>query len=126
MIRHDEIFSVRTRQTDYGIAIVDIAGDINITSTPGLSEHIKSLIQSGQYCILLNLKDVKYVSSTGWGLFISFLKETRENHGDIRLSCLNGDVLEIFKMLDFPSLFSTFQSEQDAVYSFIEHKCCTK
>ncbi len=126
MIKQDVIFSVKTRQADYGITIVDITGDINIVSTPSLSEHINSLIQSGQYCILLNLKDVKYVSSTGWGLFISFLKETRENQGDIRLSCLNRDVFEIFKMLDFPSLFSTFQSEQDAVYSFIEHKCCTK
>lgn len=118
MAIEDESFSVATREIKNGITIVDIKGDIDISTTSIVGDHLKALISDHHYRLLLNLKDVTYVSSAGWGLFISLLKKTRENEGDIKLICLNEDVYEIFKMLSFSRLFFTFDNEDDALSAF--------
>ena len=121
MTTRKEPFSISTRELENGIAVVDITGDIDLGNTSTLSDHLKSMIKEGRYRIILNLERAAYISSAGWGLFISLLKKTRDNSGDIKLMCMNEEVNEIFKMLSFSNVFPVFQNERDAVMSFDEN-----
>jgi hypothetical protein len=61
---------------------------------------------------------VNYISSAGWGIFISEIKEIRENGGDLKLAAMTGDVFEVFELLEFQTILESFDSVEDAVNSF--------
>jgi len=58
------------------------------------------------------------VSSAGWGIFVGYLHETRMNKGDIKITDMKKEVLEIFELLDFANIFQYFKSTADAVKAF--------
>ena len=111
------IIEVRNFQQS-GITIVDVVGVVDTGTTLVLDEHLSALLKDNKYKIILNLEKVTYVSSAGWGLFISLLQKTREHKGDIKLVALNQDVSNVFKMLAFANLISAYPTEEEAILAF--------
>lgn len=122
-ISSDGSIDVSTREySDSGIVIVDISGEIDISSTPLLSDHLNSLIENHHYRIIANLENVSYISSTGWGLFISLLKNLHDNDGDLKLVALKEEVQDIFNMTSLAKIISSFKTIDDAAASFNDKK----
>ena len=63
---------------------------------------------------------MNYISSAGWGIFISEIKEIRENGGDLKLAAMIGDVYEVFELLEFQTILESFDTVEEAVKSFGE------
>jgi anti-sigma B factor antagonist len=74
----------------------------------------------GRYDIVIDLGNVNYISSAGWGIFISEIKEIRENGGDLKLAAMIGDVYEVFELLEFQTILESFDTVEEAVKSFGE------
>lgn len=118
-IRRDGTISMDVRKTDdQDVTIVDVAGVIDTGTTLLLDEQLSSLIRDGHYKIIVNLMGVTYVSSAGWGLFISLLQKTRDHQGDIKLVNMTQEVANVFNMLAFSNLISSHTSEEQAVEAF--------
>ncbi|MGD1049387.1 MAG: STAS domain-containing protein, partial [Candidatus Krumholzibacteriaceae bacterium] len=66
----------------------------------------------------MDLGGVNYISSAGWGIFISEIKSIRENGGDLKLASMIGDVYEVFELLEFQTILQSFDTVQEAVKSF--------
>jgi len=79
---------------------------------------LKRLLKQGQFNIVVDLGGVNYISSAGWGIFISEIKEIRENGGDLKLAAMIGDVYEVFELLEFQTILEAFDSVGEAVDSF--------
>ena len=68
--------------------------------------------------VLVDLTEVDYVSSAGWGLFIAQLRTQRERAGDLRLCALRAPVREIFEMLQFQSVLQSYPGRDEAIASW--------
>jgi len=108
-VRHDE---------QKGVTIVDVSGVVDTGTTLILDEHLSALLREKRYKLIINLAGVTYVSSAGWGLFISLLQKTREHDGDIKLVSLSPEVNNVFNMLAFSNLISAYPTIEDAVAAF--------
>jgi anti-sigma B factor antagonist len=108
-VRHDE---------QKGITIVDVTGVVDTGTTLILDEHLSSLLREKRYKLIINLAGVTYVSSAGWGLFISLLQKTREHDGDIKLVALSQEVNNVFNMLAFSNLISAYPTIETAMAAF--------
>jgi anti-anti-sigma factor len=109
--------SVR-RQEPLQVTIVDINGVVDTGTTLILDDHLSSLIRDQHYKLVLNMGEVSYVSSAGWGLFISLLQKTREHGGDIKLASLNNDVKNVFNLLAFSNLIAAYKNVEEAIEAF--------
>lgn len=120
-IRRDGTITIDARSDEEnGITVVDAAGVIDTGTTLILDERLSTLIREKNYKIIVNLAGVTYVSSAGWGLFISLLQKTRDHQGDIKLVNLTQEVSNVFNMLAFSNLISSYTSEEEAIEAFTE------
>ena len=102
------------------VSVISVKGYVDTTTSTELEESLKRLLGRGQYDIVIDLGDVNYISSAGWGIFISEIKEIRENGGDLKLASMIGDVYEVFELLEFQTILESFDTVEEAVSSFGE------
>ena len=53
---------------------------------------------------------VDYISSAGWGIFISHIKDVRDHGGDIKLANMIPNVYEIYELLEFDNVLQAYNS----------------
>ena len=102
-----------------GIVILDVKGPL--TSGHGdlqLRDSLSALDQSGRVNIVLNLKDVDAIDSTGLGTLVFGLARLRKAGGKLALLHVNRSHLKLFLLTRLAIAFEFFDDEQDAVNSF--------
>lgn len=67
------------------VAVIKVGGYIDTTTSSELERTLGSLLKKNQHRIVVDLGDVDYISSAGWGIFISEIKGIKENSGDLKL-----------------------------------------
>ncbi len=102
------------------VSVISVKGYVDTTTSTDLEDSLKRLLGKGRYDIVIDLGDVNYISSAGWGIFISEIKEIRENGGDLKLAAMIGDVYEVFELLEFQTILESFDTVEEAVISFGE------
>ena len=100
------------------ISVISVQGYVDTTTSSELEESLKRLLRKGRYDIVIDLKEVSYISSAGWGIFISEIKEIRENGGDLKLAAMTGDVYEVFELLEFQTILESYDSVDEAVMGY--------
>lgn len=83
------------------INIVRVDGIVDTVTSPELDSVLATLVRQGRTRIIVDLAGTSYISSAGWGTFISRLREIREGGGDLRLARMTTDVREIYDLLEF-------------------------
>lgn len=104
--------------TDGEISIVRVDGVIDTMTATELEKVMNSLLDQKRYNIVIDLGGVDYISSAGWGIFISNIREIRHNEGDIKLARMVPNVHEIFELLEFDSILRSFENVEKAKNDF--------
>ncbi|MDX9858197.1 MAG: STAS domain-containing protein [candidate division Zixibacteria bacterium] len=103
---------------DKSVSEVRIDGVIDTLTASELEEVIDSLIKRQRYKIVIDLAGVDYISSAGWGIFISHIRDVRANHGDIKLAGMIPNVYEIYELLEFDNVLKAYRTVDDARDTF--------
>ncbi|MHB2150774.1 STAS domain-containing protein [Calditrichota bacterium LG25] len=107
-----------TRTDKNDISVLYVAGFLDAHTVPQFESALNQLIEEKRYKIVVNFKDLDYISSAGLGVFMGFIEEVRSNQGDIKLCNLSERVYKVFDLLGFPALFEIFDDEAQAIKSF--------
>jgi anti-sigma B factor antagonist len=102
---------------DEEIAIISARGFIDTTTAPDLEKRLEEQLALNKYRIIVNLENIDYVSSAGWGVFVSEIREIRENNGDLVLVNMSSDVFDVYELMEFSSILKSFESIEDAILS---------
>lgn len=100
------------------ISEVRVDGVIDTLTAGELEEVIDALLKRQRYNIIIDLAGVDYISSAGWGIFISHIKDVRGHGGDIKLANMVPDVYEIFELLEFDNVLQAYSSLDEAIGQF--------
>ncbi|PJA28869.1 MAG: hypothetical protein CO189_03885 [candidate division Zixibacteria bacterium CG_4_9_14_3_um_filter_46_8] len=100
------------------ITLVRVDGVIDTMTATDLEKVINSLLDQKRFGIIIDLAGVDYISSAGWGIFISNIREIRQQGGDIKLARMIPNVYEIFELLEFDSILKAFDDLEEAKAEF--------
>jgi anti-sigma B factor antagonist len=100
------------------ISVVRVDGVIDTMTATDLEKVMNSLMERRRYNIIVDLGGVDYISSAGWGIFISNIREIRQHSGDIKLARMIPNVYEIFELLEFDSILKAFDGVEKAKSDF--------
>jgi anti-sigma B factor antagonist len=103
------------------ISVVRVDGVIDTMTATELEGILDSLLKQQKFNIIIDLAGVDYISSAGWGIFISNIREIRSHSGDIKLARMIPSVHEIFELLEFDSILQSYENIEKARTGFQPH-----
>lgn len=112
--------SLKITQRSVGdVHIMDLSGKITIgEGSVQLREAVKTMLESGNTKLLLNLGDVSYVDSSGIGELVSSYTTVKNRGGHLKLLNLTKKIQDLLMITKLLTVFETFESEDSAVGSF--------
>ena len=102
------------------VTVLDLNGKITIgVGDLILREAVDNVLKAGKNRLLLNLEKVTYMDSAGIGELVACFKRVVEKKGIMKLVNPAGRVLDLLTLTRLDTFFETFQSEQEAMGSFV-------
>ncbi|MEH7374265.1 MULTISPECIES: anti-sigma factor antagonist [Bacillaceae] len=77
---------------------VFVAGEIDAYTAPKLREELLPLAEEQNQSLIVSLKDVSYIDSTGLGVFIGLFKLIMKNDGELKLVDLSDRLERLFQI----------------------------
>jgi anti-anti-sigma factor len=105
---------INTRR-EKDVVIVSVKGRMGEVSAPEFEERMNELIDKGETKFLIDLEGLEYISSAGLRGLLAVAKILKERNGQIFLSGLMGAVEDVFKISQFISIFTTFETVESAL-----------
>ena len=111
--------TIQTRE-DGNANIIELNGYLDAHTAPQLEDVFNKLIEEKKFNVVVNFKDLQYISSAGLGVFMAYVETMRENDGDIKFANLSESVYNIFDLLGFPMLYEFYKDEKEALAKYNE------
>jgi len=100
------------------VVILDISGEIDLYNAPEIKDIINRMIEQKKYNVVINLKNVTYIDSSGIGALISSLSNLKKYQGGLKIVNVFASVRKVFELTKLTSFFDIFDSEEEAVKAF--------
>ena len=94
--------------------VLSLDGYIDTYNSVFFQKRVQLAIEGGFRKLIFNCEGLNYVSSTGIGCFITFLKTVKPNSGDVVLFNIQPKVFEVFQLLGFSQFFNIKEVIEDA------------
>ena len=114
-------FKVMARE-EPPVSVLEIKGYLDAHTAPELEGAIDKLVKEKKYKIIVNCRELSYISSAGLGVFMAYIEEVRKNDGDIKLTNMSPKIFNVFDLLGFPLLYEIFKDESEAMKRFIDKR----
>lgn len=99
--------------------VVKVTGRVDSATAPKLAEELVRINDLGHFKIVLDFSNLEFISSAGLRVLISTLKNCkRYNRGDLVLAGLPANILSVFDLAGFTSIFKIYNDVLTAVGSF--------
>ncbi len=104
------------RQLDQATTILDITGDINLTHSPEVRKALlRELRENLTPRVVLNLKGVNYIDSSGIASLVEGLKASRDGGSRLILFGLSPIAYEVLRLSKLVKLFEIYDTEEQAL-----------
>lgn len=119
---------LETKRID-GITVMELAGRMTVDNIYSLTKSIEKNVfpfpgkieKSGGNCnskVILDMKGVEKIDSSGLGTILFLAKKCRALGGDLKIVSIPPQVKSVFEIVKFDKIFQIFDSLDDAVTSY--------
>jgi len=112
------VITQKVAPDDPEVIILTLVGNLDTITSESFAKRLREIIASGWVKIVIDLENVEFVSSSGWGSLIGSLRRAHEAGGDMLLANMKGQVQRVFKMMGFRAVLKAFPTVADALRHF--------
>jgi anti-sigma B factor antagonist len=91
---------------------------INALITDEIREGITKVFDNSNSKVIIDLKGVEYIDSSGFGCFLSVMRAARNNYGVLKFVNPQENVMELFKTLHLNTIFQIYDDMDTCLKSF--------
>lgn len=93
--------------------VITVSGEVDLATSPDLDTAIIGSVDSGAKSIVIDLKDVSFMDSSGLGVIVRGLKRCREADKDLDLVITSDRVLKVFGITGLDQVIPIHDSIED-------------
>ena len=97
------------------VIILELAGRLDVSNSHQLRQVMIDVISGESAQVVVNLRDLYFIDSSGLAALVLGLKRAREHQGNLCICSMQPPVRMIFEMTRFDKVFEIFISEENAV-----------
>lgn len=93
--------------------VISISGEVDLYNVSELKKALFSVTDGSYSSVVVDLKDVNYMDSSGIGALVAGQKKMRAHNGKFALMNIHDDVLNILKLATLDKFFTIYENEED-------------
>ena len=97
------------------VTILEAYGRIDSNTAKEFSDRLIALVQAGQSAIVVDLKNIAYISSAGFHVLLMANRAAAEKRCKLALCGVIGEVRRLFEIGDFTNRFLICQTQADGI-----------
>lgn len=94
--------------------ILSLYGEVDASNSVILDEAIQELVTAGSMSLLIDAKNLDYISSAGLGVFMSYLEDFQDKGISMKIYGLTPRVFEVFRILGLDQLIPIYPDKAAA------------
>ena len=111
----DNEFRVDVDTTSNGLAVVVVAGELDLYTAPELRERLGRVDEAGAERVVLDLSQVTLVDSMALGVLLGAKKRLATHAGSLDLVVCKPDIRRIFEITMLDRVFTLYASRDEAL-----------
>ena len=109
--------NIESERTDSGIAVIIVAGELDLYTAPRLKENLLAALEDGVLKVVIDMAGVHFIDSSALGVLIGGVKRLKPKGGRLILVSVDENVNWIFQITGLNSVFDIYSSRDDALRS---------
>jgi anti-sigma B factor antagonist len=97
------------------IHIFELSGELDFHTSPAFRDRLHELLDKQISKVIVNLKKVSYIDSSGLATFVEALQKIKKYNGKLVLAELVPAVRSVFEIAKLDSVFLLAGSEEEAM-----------
>ena len=104
-------FRTQERVIDPTTSVIEVGGEIHVSTAPELSHLLNTAVDGGRTRLVLDLRDVMFIDSTGLAVLLNALRRVDA----LALVCTNPTVLRLFEITKLDSTLDIHDALEPAL-----------
>jgi anti-sigma B factor antagonist len=110
--------NLKTEQNGTVLVVMVHEERLDAHNSDELKAEISRLFESGTKNLLVDLKEVRFIDSSGLGVLVSGYKNASTHQGSIKLCSLQTQVKSMFELTRLHRVFDIYQTIDEALESY--------
>ena len=95
--------------------VIEVTGEVDLYNVSELKKALFSITDGRVKSVVVDMKNVNYMDSSGIGALVAGQKKMRAHNGKFALMNIHDDVLNILKLATLDKFFKIYESEEELV-----------
>jgi anti-anti-sigma factor len=97
------------------VTVLEAYGRLDSTTAKEFGDRLAALVQAGRNAIVVDLKDIAYISSAGFRALLIANRATAAKQGKLALCGVIGEVKRLFEIGSLTEMFLICQTQADGI-----------
>ncbi|MBL8029217.1 MAG: STAS domain-containing protein [Fibrobacteres bacterium] len=102
------------------VTVIRLEGSIDAYNSELLSASLTNLIDKGSKKIVVDCSRLKFISSSGMGVFLAVEDDVNEGGGGLKFAAVPETILSVFSKVGLTDLFRVYAKEEQAIDDFVK------
>jgi anti-sigma B factor antagonist len=109
-----------SQRTVQKVCVLDIDGPITLGAdgSEKLGDKVRSVLQTGEKQVLLNLSGVAYIDSAGLGELVNAFTTVKKQGGALKLVGVTKKLKDLLVITKLATVFDSYDTEAEALESY--------
>ncbi|HJS26234.1 MAG TPA: STAS domain-containing protein [Actinomycetota bacterium] len=104
---------IQGTRTEGRWTVVEVAGELDLHTSPALRDHVLSLIDDGTGFLAIDMTKVEFMDSSSLGALVACLKRLRDHDGRFVLIGVTGSPRKVLGLTGLDRVFEQVESPDD-------------
>ncbi|WP_304412689.1 STAS domain-containing protein [Cellulomonas sp. URHD0024] len=95
--------------------VVEVAGEIDVSSADALRDEISNVLERERFDLVIDLRAVQFMDSTGLGVLVGTLKKVRSQGGTLQLVIDSERLLKVLRLTALLQVFTVHDTLEAAL-----------
>lgn len=95
--------------------VIEVSGEVDLYNVSELKKALFSVTDGSHQSVIVDMKDVNYMDSSGIGALVAGQKKMKAHNGRFALMNVHDDVLNILKLATLDRFFKIYESEEEII-----------
>ena len=95
--------------------IIQVTGEVDLYNVSELKKALFSITDGSSRSVIVDMKNVNYMDSSGIGALVAGQKKMRAHNGSFALMNIHEDVLNILRLATLDRFFRIYETEDELI-----------